>query len=183
MASYPSERDPTHFFRAIANLKAHGAFSAKELQVILRASGNEAVYREDLAKLAINDIVRLEPGIDYLHALEEMLSADGLLILQAANCNSQVPAKLFEYLRAQKPILALTDPSGDTARTLESAGAGTIARLDSTVDIEGALPRFIQEIEDNTWRRPSRESVSQYSRQAQTESLARLLHTTTDRNG
>jgi len=50
-----------------------------------------------------------------------------LLLLQASNCNSQIPAKVYEYLRAGKPILALTDPEGDTATLLRNLGINTIA--------------------------------------------------------
>ena len=44
----------------------------------------------------------------------------GLLLLQASNCNDQVPAKAYEYLRCHRPVLALTDPAGDTAELLRS---------------------------------------------------------------
>ena len=54
-------------------------------------------------------------------ALAEQLAADGLLLFQAANCNHQIPAKLYEYLRAGRPILALTDAAGNTAATLRGA--------------------------------------------------------------
>jgi hypothetical protein len=72
-----------------------------------------------------------------------MLAADGLLILQAANCNAQVPAKLYEYLRAARPLLALTDAAGDTAATLRAAGIDTIAPLDDAAAIAAALLRFL----------------------------------------
>jgi glycosyltransferase involved in cell wall biosynthesis len=175
---YRSERDPTQLFAAIARLKETGRIAADQFQLVLRASGDEAGFSRDLERLGIQDIVRLEPAIDYLHALQEMLTVDGLLVLQASNCNAQVPAKLYEYLRAGRPIIALTDPAGDTARTLDSMGAGIMARLDSAADIEGALLRFIAEATSGTWRRPPAEIVDRYSRQSQARRLARLLEDT-----
>jgi len=172
---YRSERDPTHFFAAIAALKSKGLISAAALQVILRASGEESDYGNDLKRLDIADIVRLESGIDYLAAIQEMLTVDGLLLLQAANCNAQVPAKLYEYVRANRPILALTDPIGDTAATLNKLGVGTIAKLDSTAEIEAALLSFIEQIAAGSWRRPTPEDVSRCSRHAQARALAGLL--------
>jgi glycosyltransferase involved in cell wall biosynthesis len=172
---YRSERDPTQFFAAVASLKAQGRISADRLQIILRASGDESDYSATLQRLNIADIVKLAPGIDYMSALREMLNVDGLLILQAANCNAQVPAKLYEYLRAKRPILALTDPAGDTARTLDNAGAGLIAPLDDTAKIEAALLKFSEQIASGAARCPPAETISRYSREAKSGELASVL--------
>jgi glycosyltransferase involved in cell wall biosynthesis len=172
---YRNERDPSQLFAAVASLKQRGALGAKDLRILLRASGDEAGYRRQVDSHGIADVVKVEPAIDYLGALEEMLTVDGLLLLQAANCNAQVPAKLFEYLRAGRPILALTDPCGDTARTLDAAGAGVIARLDSQEEIERALLRFLTESKTSRWRRAGADAVARYSREAQAGQFARLL--------
>ncbi len=172
---YRSERDPTQLFAAIARMKAQGRLTANRFQLVLRASGDDAGFARDVEQLGIADIVRLEPHVDYLPALQEMLTVDGLLLLQASNCNAQVPAKLYEYLRAGRPIVALTDPMGDTARTLDSAGTGILARLDSVDEIESALLQFIDEARAGTWRRPSSETVAGFSRRSQAGQLAGLL--------
>jgi glycosyltransferase involved in cell wall biosynthesis len=172
---YRSERDPTQFFGALAALKERRVISAASLRVVLRASGDEQAYQRDLVRLGIADIVRLEPAIPYLDALQEMLTVDALLVLQASNCNAQVPAKLFEYLRAARPILALTDPAGDTARTLEAAGTGLVARLDDQGEIEAAVLEFVEQVRHGTWRRARPEAIVRYSRQSQTATLAGLL--------
>jgi glycosyltransferase involved in cell wall biosynthesis len=172
---YHSERDPTHLFAAIARLKSTGWMTADRFRLVLRASGDDAGFARELARLDIADIVRLEPAVDYLFALREMLTVDGLLVLQAANCNAQVPAKIYEYLRAGRPILALTDAAGDTARTLESAGAGLVAQLDSAEDIERALKLFVEQARTGRWRLPTPATVAQFSREAQAGQLARLL--------
>jgi glycosyltransferase involved in cell wall biosynthesis len=172
---YRSERDPTQFFAAIAALKQRGAIAAANLRILLRATGDDADFQKDLDKLGIADIVKIEPSIDYMKALREMMTVDGLIILQAANCNAQIPAKLYEYLRAGRPILALTDPRGDTAATLNRMGTGLMARLDSQAEIEEALPRFIEQIRSATWRRASSAIVTSYSRRTQTGRLASLL--------
>ena len=46
--------------------------------------------------------------------------ADALLVLQASNCNEQIPAKLYEYLRTGRPILC-TDRSGWRHRRRDAA--------------------------------------------------------------
>ena len=127
---YPSERDPGQLFIALAELKQGSLVNGERLQVRLRATGHDQLYQQQIEQLDIGDMVKLEPSIPYMQALEEMLSVDGLLLLQADNCNYQIPAKAYEYIRAQKPVLALTPRDGDTGLLLLDAGVADIAALD-----------------------------------------------------
>lgn len=172
---YPSERDPVPLFQALAALKRLGAVSAAGLRVVLRATAHDDYLAGLIAEHGIADIVQLAPHVPYRTALAEMLSADGLLILQATNCNHQVPAKLYEYLRARRPILALTDSEGDTAATLRQAGIDSIAPLDQKDAIIEALPRFLEQIRNGTAPLASAAVIAAHSRRARTEQLARLL--------
>jgi len=57
-------------------------------------------------------------------ARQEMLTTDWLLLLDMNEVNPglQVPAKTFEYIRACRPILALTTPGSSTERVLALSG-------------------------------------------------------------
>jgi glycosyltransferase involved in cell wall biosynthesis len=172
---YPSERDPIPLFEALAALLQQRLISPCSLKVVLRATCHDEYLRQLTDRYGIGGIVSLAPPISYREALSEMLAADGLLILQASNCNRQVPAKLYEYLRARRPILALTDPAGDTAITLENAGIDTIARLDSKDEIMRALLRFLALAKRNEAPIATMEKVLASSRRSRTEELATIL--------
>lgn len=141
---YPSERDPAPLFEALAALRARGLLSSAGFRLRLRAPVHEALLRALAERHGLSDLVEILPHLPYREALAEMLAADGLLVLQASNCNDQVPAKLYEYLRARRPILALTDPAGDTAGLLRAHGIDTIARLDDSAAIAAGLARFLE---------------------------------------
>ena len=173
-----SERDPRPFFAALGRLKAEGRVSARDLRVVLRASGDEEYHREWIGRHDVADLVSLEDPLPYREALAEMLGADGLLLFQASNCNHQIPAKAYEYLRARRPILALTDPAGDTAALLRDAGAGTIVRLDSEEDIAAGLRGFLEELNAGTVRIATPDEVDRHSRRARAAELARRLEAT-----
>jgi glycosyltransferase involved in cell wall biosynthesis len=172
---YPSERDPVPLCTALAMLLAQGAISAATLHIVLRASGHDALLAGLVAAHGLRDIIELAPPLPYREALAEMLGADGLLVLQASNCNHQVPAKLYEYLRAGRPILALTDATGDTAATLHAAGVGMVAPLDAAAAIAAVLPRFMAQVADGVAPLASAAVVAQHSRQARSAALAALL--------
>jgi glycosyltransferase involved in cell wall biosynthesis len=176
---YPSERDPRAFFAALAHLREAGEISSSKLKIILRGSGSETYYRKHVHEIGIEDIVFLEPAVPYREALVEMLNADGLLIFQAANCNHQIPAKLYEYLRARRPIFALTDPAGDTAGVLKAAGIDTIAPLDSKEQIAHGLLHFLKQVHERRAPVASDQEVKSHSREFRAQELARLLDSLT----
>ena len=172
---YASERDPRPFFGALAELQERGAITGDELRVVLRATGCDDYLRALIERYGISEIVKLEPALSYRDALAEMLAADGLLLLQAANCNYQVPAKLYEYMRARRPILALTDPAGDTAAVLKGAGVDTMAALDSPQEISRLLVRFLELLQQRRAPVAREASVAAASRRARTIELAKIL--------
>jgi len=172
---YPSERDPVPFFTALQELKAAGTVTAQRLRVVLRATAHDDYLNGLIASHDIGDIVSLAPHIAYRDALAEMLSADGLLVLQATNCNHQIPAKLYEYLRARRPVLALTDAIGDTAAALRQAGIDTIAPLDDAAAIQAGLLHFLALAEAGNAPLASAQAIEANSRRARTAELARLL--------
>jgi glycosyltransferase involved in cell wall biosynthesis len=167
---YPWERDPTRLFAALAALKRAGR--AGDLLIRFRASEQDDFLRVLARSYDVTDLIELAPPIPYREALEEMQRADGLLLLQASNCNEQIPAKAYEYLRAGRPILGLTDPKGDTADLLSRCGVRYIAPLDDAFAIETILPRFMTDLEA---ARPDMSAVAGCRREIRTRELAGLL--------
>lgn len=172
---YPEERDPTQFFEALGQLRAEGKIQAGTLKIRFRASVHDELLNSLASKYGIAEFIDCQPPIPYKEALAEMLTADGLLVMQASNCNEQIPAKIYEYLRANRPIMALTDPLGDTAATLRSAGVVDIARLDSVAEICKALPAFVDAIRRSNIASPLTHVVEQASREGRTGQLVKLL--------
>ena len=172
---YPSERDPRDFFQALRRMLDEGTLRPGELRVRLRASAHEALLAQLIGSHAVADVVELAPPIPYREALKEMMRADGLLVLQASNCNEQIPAKVYEYLRCGRPIIGLTDPAGDTANMRRRAGIDNIARLDSAEDIARELRRFLDEMQRGKPALPNAAYVMGASRLQRTRELADLL--------
>jgi glycosyltransferase involved in cell wall biosynthesis len=172
---YPHERDPKYLFQALSVLKHAGTISSSNLRVAFRAAGNTGYFEKAAREAKIDDIVTFLPSLPYKEALAEMLQADALLLMQAKCCNHQIPAKLYEYLRTGRPILALTDPGGDTAQLLNSLSVGLVIPLDNQAAIERQLPTFLADGRSGTsWTLPPG-VLSGFSRKNQTVALATIL--------
>lgn len=172
---YKEERDPRQLFAAIAELLKEGEITSDVLRIVLRATAHDGYLQELIDRHGIQSIVQLAPPVPYVEALREMLTADALLILQSANCNDQIPAKLYECLRARRPIFALTDPKGDTASALRAAGVDTIAPLDSAAAIRAELKRFIALLQRGAAPVANEAIVKSASRRGRTAEFAALL--------
>lgn len=172
---YPSERNPTQLFQALGQLKRSGRIRPDRFKLRFRA----AVHDELLQRLAReNDVeafIETCPAIPYRDALEEMLRADALLVMQGKGCNDQIPAKIYEYLRAGRPAICLSDPAGDTAGVMRDAGLRAGARLDDADDIAARLPEFLDAVSSGAAERPAAAYVAQASRHAKSRALAYLL--------
>ncbi len=172
---YPSERDPTALLDALALLQADGSLRPGDLRLRFRA----AVHEQDIGALAaargVSGFIEFAPAVPYRDALAEMQTVDALLVLQASNCNEQVPAKLYEYLRAGRPIVALTDPVGDTADVLRRAGVSTIAPLDDARAIAALLRGLTGALRSGQLPLPTPESVHGASRRERARELSLLL--------
>jgi glycosyltransferase involved in cell wall biosynthesis len=172
---YADDRDPRAFFSALSRLRKEGVISRDNIVIDLRASGSEDYYAALLKEFCIDDIVRLLPALSHRKALEDCASTDALLLFQAASCNHQIPAKVYEYLRLGKPILGLTPEDGDTGRLLKNVGGGTVIDLASEEGIYRALPGFITSIRTKLHPIPDAERASCYSRKYQAAQLAGLF--------
>lgn len=179
---YPSERDPTALLAALRQLHDAGDITPATLRLRFRAAVAENPLRrlaEQAGVLAYLDIL---PAVPYREALSEMLRADGLLVLQASNCNAQIPAKMYEYIRAGRPVLCLSDPSGDTAHALRSTGINAIARLDNAAEIAQLLRRFLGPCDPSLRTTAGAAAVLGASRRSRTAQLASILdNATTER--
>ncbi len=170
---YPSERDPTQLLQAVRALIDAGQISTTQFCIRFRASMHEAFLQTLIDKFNLSDCIELLPPVSYSEALNEMMRADILLIMQATNCNDQIPAKLYEYLRAGRPILALTDPVGDTASALREAGISAIAPLNQASVISEALSKIL--VAPTIGTLPTADAVNNSSRRNRTKQFATLL--------
>lgn len=172
---YPGDdRGPGPMFSALARLRDAGALPAG-FRLVLRATGYDTQIGALARSCRVDDLVEIAASLSYGEALQEMLRADGLLLLQGAASNPAIPAKLYEYLRAQRPILALVHPDGDSAALLGELQAATLARLDDAASIAAVLPQFLAQCAAEHAPIVSRAVAARYSRESQSGDLARLL--------
>jgi glycosyltransferase involved in cell wall biosynthesis len=177
-AIYPGDRDPSSLFKAVGQLLDAGQLARPGLCLRFRASGHDDYVRDAARAHGLEDVVDLAPPLPYRQALAEMLAADLLLLFQGTKFNRQVPAKIYEYVRTGRPILALLDHAGQTAQVLRAYPGHLMGNIDDPADVGLQLARWLRTKGEPALAAALAESqalVTLNSREMQAARLASLL--------
>lgn len=176
---YPCGRNPRTFLEALTNLIQQGRLERSAIHIVLRASGSDGNYDSMIAEYGLTGVVDIAPMLPRREALLEQLEADGVLLFQGAEFNTQVPAKLYEYFRSGKPIFALVDPSGETAEILSRENTGLVVDLNNVPAIEKKLLVFLASLRNKSFVPLQGETLTKYSRHVGARKLVSLIDSIT----
>ena len=138
---YRGYRDPSVLFSAIALLPE---YLRARINVEFFSDAGDAVL-DAAAAHRVQSAVAIKPRVPYRHALALQMEADVLLLLQSSDPRDEgnLPAKLFEYLYARRPILFIGYERGIAARLVIERSAGLVSN--SPVKIRDQLQRWIED--------------------------------------
>jgi glycosyltransferase involved in cell wall biosynthesis len=136
--SFFGKRDPRPFLQALSE--------SDEAVVARFAGGLKAADREWAETLGLGDRLELLPHVPHRRALELQKDSEALLLLlpDAGGRGKVVPSgKIFEYLAAERPILAAVPTDGAAASLVREAGAGVVVAPDDVRGIREALAGLV----------------------------------------
>ena len=140
-------RDPRPLFAALGRLIKSGTIAREKILIRFLGPGDYAESSEIstcIADAELAGIVEFLPRVDYRQGLSQMAKADLLLLLQASDDTATlVPAKLYEYLRARVPVLALVR-AGATNDVLNATGGGWCCDPRNSSPLEAHLGNIFQ---------------------------------------
>jgi len=173
---YPGRRDPSTLFAAIASLGP----LAKEVEVMFYGQDLRGVV--DLARrYHVSEQVHVLGTIAHSDSLAQQQAADVLLLL-LWNDPREVgvyTGKLFEYIGAGRPILAVGSQNGVAAQLIRERGLGVVA-TDSSA-IASALRGWLEEKRSaGRVAGPPEDAKTGLSRQEQFAVVDDLLHQIVD---
>src|SRR6478735_4361009 len=133
--SFFGKRDPKPFLRALAE-------SGLE-DVTVRFVGDfRPADREFLEGLELGDRVELVDYVPRRESLRLQRDSDALLLLipeAGGRGKGVLSGKVFEYLAAERPILAIVPTDGAAAELIRAAGAGVVVAPEDVAGIRAAL--------------------------------------------
>ena len=171
--SFFGKRDPRPFLQALAE-------SGLE-DVVARFVGDfRLADREWAESLELGDRLEFHPYVVRREALALQRDSEALLLLipeAGGRGQGVLSGKVFEYLAAERPILAAVPPEGAAAELIRDTGAGVVAAPDDVPALKAALAdlhgRWQAGTLDGT--QLSADDREQLGRGARVEELAEVL--------
>ena len=132
---FHGKRDPRPFLRALAESGLD--------DVVVRFAGDFRVADREYAEaLGLGDRIELLGEVSRRRSLELQRDSDVLLLLipeSGGRGKGVLTGKIYEYLAAERPILAAVPPDGAAAQLVRDTGAGVIAPSDDVEALREAL--------------------------------------------
>lgn len=167
---------PNAFLLAVRNLINRRQLLPQSIQVHLIGNIGQPVFQQ-IAALDLEAIVDVPGFLPHTNSIAYLLSADILLLVIGSNPGSEVvfTGKVFEYLAARNPVLALAPP-GVAADLIREADAGVVVDPDDIPAIEEAILKLYRCWQKGDLKINSRpEVIERYERRNLTSRLASLL--------
>lgn len=176
-------QDTEAFFRALSGLVREGRIDRNKIAVNFYLVGHR---KPDINKICarhgLAGIVKDMGGIGYAPSLEAQRSSDLLLFVQwrGEGGDGWYSAKLYDYIGARRPILAMAEPGGIIDEMIKRTSSGVAA--DDDIGLKEAILKFYDEyIRAGQVRyEGSEKEIAKCTRRLRAEELAGLFNSLVD---
>lgn len=179
--SLESFRSPYNIFLVLESCLKKGIISTNDF--ILSFTG--FVDKTEILNIfpLLKPMIQVNNPVSPLEALMEMETTDLLLVIHSKEKGAEevLTGKIFDYLRAEKPILAVTTSNCGIKDFLTELDIGIWADINDHEDILKKIINILKIFKSNEWsewckkKTPSALKISKYSRESQYEKFEKFL--------
>lgn len=163
-----NQYDPAVFFRAIKEILS------KQIPINLRFIGTvSSEIKQMVGCYSLAEITDFIDTVEHSKVPKMLMESDALLLLIPSHESEKgiLTGKLFEYLAAMQPIIAIGPPDGDAAEIIKECLAGEMFGRD---DEEG-LKKYIINLMQKPELLHDQDKINNYSRKQQAKEVALFL--------
>jgi glycosyltransferase involved in cell wall biosynthesis len=167
------------FLEALKDLRSEHPEVVSEIEIIFAGSSGDNI-RSLLKQWSLEENIKLIGYVPHLESVELLLKSHILLLTlnDELGVNLTYPGKLFEYLAAQKSILALV-PEGATADLIRDMNAGPIIAPYNVSAIKQAILDLYRKYKQSESLAKDYNNLQLFERRTLTRKLAQHLDSMT----
>ena len=171
----PKQSNPNLLFKVLKGLCKESETFKKDLQLNFIGDISEEVKVEILAN-KLNENTDFVGYVSHQEAIAYQNKSQVLLLLipNVKNNKGILTGKLFEYLKAKRPILAIGPEKGDLATILQETNSGVIVNFDAEEKLKLEIVALYQKYKEDKLT-VNFSNIEKYHRKELTKKLAFIL--------
>ncbi|MAN59768.1 MAG: glycosyl transferase family 1 [Flavobacteriaceae bacterium] len=175
IGSLLSERNPSVLWKTLAKLIAEHPEFRRSFQLKLAGVVSDDIISE-IKSAGLDDHLVLEGYVPHSEAIRRQHAAQMLLLVEMDRPETRaiIPGKLFEYLAAGRPVIALGPSGSDVENILRETNSGNFFHYNDAERLEQVLLRNFELYRQGELL-VEEVSLTKYSRRALTEKMAAIL--------
>ncbi|MDT0644019.1 glycosyltransferase family 4 protein [Zunongwangia sp. F363] len=175
IGSLLSGRNPQNLWKALGEIIRENSGFAKDFELKLVGAVSEEVLNSIKAE-GLEKQLKIQQYVPHPEAIIFQRKSEVLLLIEIDSNETTgiIPGKVFEYMAAKRPILALGPAEWDVRKILEETAAGQFFKYSEKEEIKGYLLQLYSDYKNGRLQVNS-ENTDRYHRRSLTEELANLL--------
>jgi hypothetical protein len=175
IGSLLSARNPKNLWKVLAELVKEEETFAENFRLKLVGAVSEEVLKT-IGYFGLKNNVEVNGYVSHQEALKIQKSSQVLLLVEINRAENRgiIPGKIFEYIAANRPIIALGPEKWDVEKILYETGAGNYFTYDDTVELKKRILAYFHLFQQGNLNSNSRH-VERYSRKNLTAKLAEII--------
>jgi glycosyltransferase involved in cell wall biosynthesis len=175
--SLTKRRNIIPFFRALSDSNFHNSLKEK-LEIVFVGS----VHQNNLDaanEFGLQGIVEFVGHVTHRESIQFLQSSDACLLISTSEEGSRtvIPSKVYEYIAAQKYILAIADPESAVAKLIGKEDIGMVVSPDNISSIKNAIINILELCRKDKIRPDSyQELQNRFNRIHLTQELAEVFN-------
>jgi len=169
------DRNPHLFWEVLAELISENDELKKELKIRLIGK-NDITVMESIEQNKLMEFTETIAYLPHNEVAKQICSSQVLLLPlnDTPNVMGIIPGKLFEYLAAKRPIFAIGNTEGDSARIIKETSAGVVCDFKDKAKMKTELNKFFDLYKSGKLN-VSSAGISHYSRKNKAAEMAAAL--------
>ena len=169
-----SDRNPTILWEVLNEISNTNLNFKNDLRIKLIGKLDDAVIQD--LKVFDHNTIETIPYLDHKDVGKYQASSQILLlsINEVPSAKGIITGKIFEYLQAKRPILAIGPEDGDAAMILKNTNAGTIVGFKNKTALKATILNLYKDYKEGVLFVKS-VNIEQYHRKNITSQLAEVI--------
>ncbi len=170
-----TDRNPQMLWEVLSEIVNENAEFASDFELKLIGKVDSTVI-DHISKNNLSEKVQIINYVSHGKVVEFQKKSQVLLLIvnNVPNAKGIVTGKIFEYLMAKRPILAIAPTNGDLAEILTETNAGFVVEFDDSITLKKTILDLYSEFKKGDLKVSSK-NIEQFHRKGLTKKVAEVI--------